>query len=249
MTLDWWTLGLEAVNVLILIWLLQHVFWRPLAGIIAKRQADTQALLADVSDKQSQIDAALSDIETTRAGFADERDKLLADARAEAEKAKTNALEAAKAKAAELRRAAQIAIEREKATAAAQRRDQAVDLAVQIASRLAARLNGEAVDAAFQSWLLDGIAKMSDEGRQEITDAKVALELVSAAPLKAPEKAKLTKALTKALTTAFGAKRDITYKIDPALIAGYELHGPHFTLRNSWQADLDTISKALRDEA
>jgi F-type H+-transporting ATPase subunit b len=30
-TIDWWTLGLQAVNVLILIWLLGYFFWRPVA--------------------------------------------------------------------------------------------------------------------------------------------------------------------------------------------------------------------------
>lgn len=245
MTLDWWTLGLEAVNVLILIWLLQHVFWRPLAGIIARRQAETRASMANIREKQSQVDAALSDIETTRAGFDAERDRLLAAARAEAEKAKADALEAAKAKAADLLHAANDTIARDKATARTERKDQAIDLAVQIAARLAARLNGDAVDTAFRQWLIDGIAGMDEKVLKDITDGTAPLELVSASPLNAPQKAKLT----KAVTAAFGAKRDITYKTDPALIAGYELHGPHFTLRNSWQADLDHISKALRDDA
>jgi len=29
MTIDWWTLGLQTVNVAILVWLLQRFFWRP----------------------------------------------------------------------------------------------------------------------------------------------------------------------------------------------------------------------------
>ena len=38
MTIDFWGLGLQAVNVLILVWLLSRVFWRPVAAAIAKRQ-------------------------------------------------------------------------------------------------------------------------------------------------------------------------------------------------------------------
>ncbi|MDU1693666.1 MAG: ATPase, partial [Bradyrhizobium sp.] len=33
MTIDWWTVGLQAVNVTILVWLLARFFWRPVAGI------------------------------------------------------------------------------------------------------------------------------------------------------------------------------------------------------------------------
>ena len=39
----------------------------------------------------------------------------------------------------------------------------------------------------------------------------------------------------------------LTYRTDPALIAGIELHGPHVTLRNSWRADLDRITQAMAD--
>ena len=34
MTIDWWTLGLQTVNVIALVWLLGRFFWRPLAGMI-----------------------------------------------------------------------------------------------------------------------------------------------------------------------------------------------------------------------
>lgn|GEM_PF-5508349 len=33
------------------------------------------------------------------------------------------------------------------------------------------------------------------------------------------------------------------------MIAGYELHSPHFTLRNSWAADLARIAAAFADDA
>ena len=34
MTIDWWTLGLQAVNVAVLIWLLGRFFWKPVAAMI-----------------------------------------------------------------------------------------------------------------------------------------------------------------------------------------------------------------------
>ena len=37
----------------------------------------------------------------------------------------------------------------------------------------------------------------------------------------------------------------LTFESDPEIIAGLELHGPHFTLANSWRADLDRIRKEL----
>ena len=42
MTIDWWTLGIQTVNVIILIWLLGRFFWRPVAAMIEQRRAAAQ---------------------------------------------------------------------------------------------------------------------------------------------------------------------------------------------------------------
>ena len=45
MTIDWWTLGIQTVNVVILIWLLERFFWRPVAAMIEQRRATAQRIL------------------------------------------------------------------------------------------------------------------------------------------------------------------------------------------------------------
>jgi F0F1-type ATP synthase membrane subunit b/b' len=47
MTFDLWTLGFQAVNVLVLIWLLHRFFWKPVAAMIAARQAAAATLLEE----------------------------------------------------------------------------------------------------------------------------------------------------------------------------------------------------------
>ena len=48
MTFDWWTLGLQTVNIVILVWLLQRFFWAPIAGMIAERRAASQQPLYQI---------------------------------------------------------------------------------------------------------------------------------------------------------------------------------------------------------
>jgi F-type H+-transporting ATPase subunit b len=72
MTIDWWTLGIQAVNVVILIWLLARFFWRPVAAMIAQRRATAQQ--TGLSRESSQATDALAEIERTRAGFDTERE-------------------------------------------------------------------------------------------------------------------------------------------------------------------------------
>src|SRR5579863_9351542 len=88
MTINWWTLGIQAVNVVILVWLLGHFFWRPVAAMIEQRRAATRKVLAEAEAERSAASAALAQIERTRAGFASERLSILDTARQAADRAR-----------------------------------------------------------------------------------------------------------------------------------------------------------------
>ena len=102
MTIDWWTLGIQAVNVVILIWLLARFFWRPVAAMIEQRRATAQQILVEAEKKRSQATDALAEIERTRAGFDREREAVIAAAREAAEEARAAILASATKEAAAL---------------------------------------------------------------------------------------------------------------------------------------------------
>src|ERR1700690_4371000 len=103
MIIDWWTLGLQTVNFLVLVWLLKRFFWRPVAVMIEQRRATAQRALAEADEKRSQATAALAEIEQTRAGFAQEREAILATENEIAERARVTRLEAPERDAASLK--------------------------------------------------------------------------------------------------------------------------------------------------
>ena len=191
MTIDWWTLGIQTVNVVILVWLLGRFFWRPVAAMIEQRRATAQRILAEAEGKRSQATAALAEIERTRAGFAQEREAILAAAHAAAERARAARLEVAAKEAASLEAAARAAIEREKAEVDKAWAERASRLAVEIAARLVARLDGPAVRAAFLDWLLAEIRALPDPVRQAVAANGVTLEAISATPLEPADQAAL----------------------------------------------------------
>ena len=241
MTIDWWTLAFQAVNVAILVWLLQHFFWRPIAAMIELRRSTTAKALSDAKAAQDAAAAAMADIAATRAGFGKEHDAILAAAHAEAEKAGAATLDAATKEAASHTQAAHAATLAEHDADEAAWSGRASELAVQIAGRLAARLQGPAVSSAFLDWLVSSIQAMPAAARQAAA-AERGFDAVSAAAL-APEEQEATRSR---IATAFGAQPKVTFRTDPALIAGIELHGPHFALSNSWRADLGQILRDLR---
>jgi F-type H+-transporting ATPase subunit b len=243
-TIDWWTLGLQAVNVLILIWLLGRFFWRPVAAMIAQRRDAAQKILADADAKRAEAAAALADITRTRAGFARERDAILKAAQETAEQAHTARLRDAEKEAAALEAAAQAAIARDRDAAEKAWADRASHLAVDIAQRLAARLDGPAVAGAFLDWLVKEIRNLPDAARQAVATSGATLEASTASVLGPADQQRYGKLIGEAL----GASLPVVFKIDPDLIAGLELRGPHLVVANSWRADLTQILADIADD-
>jgi F-type H+-transporting ATPase subunit b len=236
MTINWWTLAIQAVNVVILVLLLGHFFWRPVAAIIEDRRAAAQKALAEAQAKQTEANAALAEIERTRAGFASEREAILEAARKAADRAREARLGEADKEAQALRDAAQAAIAKDRQAADKAWAERAGRLAIDIARRLAGRLDGAAVRAAFLDWLLSEIRALPEATRIAAAEG-AALEAITAAPLEKAEQERYAKAIAEAL----GTDATIAFKWDKALIAGLELHGPHLVVANSWRADLASI--------
>lgn len=260
MTIDWWTLGIQTINVLILIWILGRFFWRPLAAMIDQRRATARRMLDDADAARAQAADALAAVERTRAGFAQERDAILAAAQATAEREHAARLDAATREAEALRAAARADIARETAAIDKAWRDRAGQLAVTIAQRLASRLDGPAVQAAFLDWLLREVRALPDAIRASAITGTAPggtatgaadgapLAVLTAAPLDAAEQDRYRALIAQAFGGASGTedrRPAITFASDPALIAGVEIHGPHLVVSNSWRADLSQILTEL----
>ena len=245
MTIDWWTLGLQTVNVLILVWLLARFFWRPLAAMIETRRKAAADILADAEARRAEAAASLADIEKTRAGFAIEREAVLAEAHATAEKLRAELEAKAHAEAAALRDAARAEIMKEEKESRQDWAERAARLAVDIAGRLVGRLRAAPLHESFLAGLAEEIGRLPDPARRSLATGDAAFEAVSAEPLDADEQDRCRQRITEAL----GGPAQLTFRTDPELLAGIELHGPHLVVANSWRADLDRIRKELANES
>jgi len=243
LTIDWWTFGLQTVNVLILIWLLARFFWRPVAAMISERRQQIQSLLDQAHADRDASAQALAEAKKHSASFADEREKILAQARQDAAEARRALLEQAEAEAVSLREGAKAALAQQLAETEQIWRAQASKLAVTIAGKLAGRLEGQTVTEAFLRWLRDKIGELPADVRQ-MMGAAATVEIVSAMALDAGQQARITAMIGRAL----GATPAVAFRTDPELIAGLELHTPHFVLTNSWRADLAKILAELSDD-
>jgi F-type H+-transporting ATPase subunit b len=245
MRIDWSTLALQTVNVLVLVGLLQRFLFRPVAAIIAARRAAAEKMLSDAATAGAGLEA--------RAAELARREK---DAEAEADRIREAAHEAARSERDALLRQAQENIARARARAEqetstareAMRQDlerEAGQLAASIAARLLQRLPAEPTASAFLPALRSALDGLSEEERAGLSDPDAPLAVVSAAAL--PPQCR--NELASLLSATLGHAPALSWQEDPSLIAGIELHGPRCVVRNSLRADLDGIAAELHEEA
>lgn len=244
MHIDWWTLALQTVNVLILIWILGRFFFRPVADLIAKRQAAAAKLLADADAARKEAGDLRDEARTLRAGIDAQRDRLLAEARKVAEAEKASSLAQLSSELDQHRKDAAITIEKEHIAMQHAVLEQASELSVQIARRLLERIPASAAFSAFLKGLGAELRKLSVEERSRLvaSDPDHPLDVVAAAKLDDEQAASLREVIHAAL----GSEPPMRLSCDPRLIAGFEIRGRNVVVRNNWQADLEIIRKELK---
>jgi F-type H+-transporting ATPase subunit b len=241
MQIDWWTLALQGVNALVLIWLLGHFLFHPVVDAIAGRQKAARQLLADAQSAKAAAEAERDKAAAEAARLAEHRAEALKAAEAEAAAGKASLLAAARADADMLRAAAKAEIDAARRTEARAAEDRAGRLAVDIATKLLDRLPREARVAAFIDGIATGLAKLPEGTRASLGADGASVRLTAARAVTAEE----AEACRKALAGVLGHPVLLEISVEPELIAGLELEAPHAVVRNSFRADLVRLKSEL----
>jgi F-type H+-transporting ATPase subunit b len=240
MHIDWWTLALQAINFLILIWLLGHFLYRPIADIVARRQEAAQALMDEAASLREKAEADRKAIAQDRQDIAAERTRLLAAARADAGEENKRLVAAAEAEAEKIRHAAEADAARLDDAHNRALHARAEELAVTVASRLLERLPPRDAQGAFLDGLVASLKTMAPAARAALNSGQD-IVILTASPLDDAAQARIGTELEAALGT--GLK--LTFRTDPAVIAGIELESADLRLCNSWREDLARIREEL----
>ncbi len=109
MLIDWFTVGAQALNFLILVWLLKHFLYKPILAAIDAREKRVAAELADADKKKAEAKTERDDLQAKSDAFDRERAALLTKAtnaaKAERQRLLDEAREAADALSAKRREA------------------------------------------------------------------------------------------------------------------------------------------------
>lgn len=223
MLIDWFTVGAQALNFVILVWLMKRFLYKPILDAIDSREKRIAAALADADAKQSQALGQRDEFQRRSDELERQRAGLIAQATKDAEAERQRLLDEARqaADALSARRQEALRSEAQRLNTALVRRAQQEVLAV------ARKALADLADANLDERIADVFARrlraLSGAARESIVraleTASHAALVRSAFELPAQQRA----AIQSAVNEAFSVDVALRFETDPALVGGIEL--------------------------
>jgi len=223
MLIDWFTVGAQALNFLILVWLMKRFLYKPILNAIDAREKRIAAELADADAKKAEAQKERDEFQHKNEEFDQQRAALLKEATDEARATRQRLLDEARkaADAMSAKRQETLAIEARNLNQAISRRTQQEVFAIarQALTDLATTSLEERLGEVFTRRLrtLDG------EAKEKLGDAlKTASDpalVRSAFDLPTEQCA----AIQNAINETFSAEIRIRFETEPDLVSGIEL--------------------------
>lgn len=223
MLIDWFTVGAQALNFLILVWLMKRFLYRPILGAVEAREKKIAAELADADSKKAEAKLERDEFRRKNAEFdrhrAAEFARATAEAEAEGRRLREEARRAAELETVKRRDGLRDEAKRLGQTLAALTRKEVFAIARKALTDLAAASLEERMSGVFcrRLRLLDGKTK-ADLGASLKAAAGPAI-VRSAFDLAPQQRAELQQALNE----TFCAEVRVRFETTPNLVAGIEL--------------------------
>lgn len=243
MTIDWWTLALQAINFLVLVWLLQRFLYKPALAVIARRKAQVEQAFEETDQAKEAAAAAQQKFESSEVELAQSRQDLMRRTHVELETERQQILEDARLEAGVMLDGARQQIETERAAALANNKEEIAGIAVEMATKLLRQVAGGPSDSAelqaalnesFHAQLIDRLEQLPEEERrtlhQDLSGSTEGLRLITSTALSAAEQERWRAAIAERL----GELDSITFQVEPDIIGGVELRFPHAVLSLAW---------------
>lgn len=245
MLIDWFTVGAQALNFALLLWLMQRYLYRPVFAAVDAREKHIAAELADAAAKQKEARVERDAFAEKNKAFDAQRAGLLGqateEAAAERKKLLTAASQAADAAAAERQGALQGEADALHHALGARARQEVFAIARETLAELASVSLEERVCAVFIERLraLDGPAR--ERLAATLASATGLARLRSAFELSEAQRT----AIQQALNDGFGMQAPLRFELAPALVAGIQLNAGGQRLEWSIAHHVESLEKGV----
>ena len=225
MLIDWFTVGAQALNFMILVWLLKRFLYKPILAAIDAREKRVAAELADADKKKAEAKTERDALQAKSDAFDRERAALLAKATDEAKAERQRLLD-------EARKAADTlsAKRREAMESDARNLDQAVSRLVQqevfaVAQKALADLATTSLEERIGEVFTRRLREMDAPAKAKLGEAlkNASAPAIVRCAIDLPQDQRA--AIQNAINETFSADIQLKFETAPDLIGGIELSG------------------------
>lgn len=217
------TFILEIINFLILIWILQRLFYKPVLEMIAKRKQHIDQSLEDAKKLHQEADELRRLYENRQQLWEQEKTAAQAQLQQQFEAERSSQLELLRKELDQERQKAKVALSRQQQECQQQAEKQALENGARFAALLLQHMAGPELEARLLRMLVEqfGIASQACKLNLQQADSKkpVTVKVTSVYPLAEEQKQQLELKLNSVIERA----TNFQYQQDSVLIAGFRL--------------------------
>lgn len=247
MLIDWFTVGAQVLNFLILVWLMKHFLYQPILSAIGAREARIAKELADAAATKTTAEKERDDFQHKNEAFDEERATLLSKATDEAKAERERLLEAARSAADAQKVKSQESLKNEATNFNQALRRKAQTEVFAIARQTLGELANTALEQRAAEVFIVRLRALDADTKNQLAQAlKAAKEpavVRSAFDLSPEQHAEIQRALNETVS----ADVPLRFETTPELISGIELTTPGQKVAWSVAQYLGALEKSVGD--
>jgi F-type H+-transporting ATPase subunit b len=223
MLIDWFTVGAQVLNFIILVWLLKRFLYQPVLDAIDSREQRIAAELADAAAKQTAADNEREEFRNKSKALDEQRSALLGKAADEAKAERERLLSEARKEADGLRMKQKNAMRNDQMTLARETSRLATEEVFAIARKALADLAAASLEERMGEVFTRRLGEMDGKAKQLLAAAlaTAAEPAVVRSAFDMPAKGRAT--IQNALNETFSGEIRIRFETAPGAICGIEL--------------------------
>jgi F-type H+-transporting ATPase subunit b len=223
MPIDWFTVAAQAINFLILVWLLKRFLYQPILRAIDEREKGIAVLLADAEEKKAEAQKVCANLQHKNEAFDQERASLMKVATDKAQAERQRLLDEARKEADALRAKRQEALRNEQRNLGREITRWTQQEVFAITRKTLADLANTSLEARMGEVLVERLRALAGAAKEQLASALKTspqpARVRSAFDLFPDQHA----AIQKALNEIFAADIHVQFETAPELVSGIEL--------------------------
>jgi len=238
----------QAINFLVLVFLLYRLLFRPVMAAVRERSARTQALIKSAEQEREEAMGLRRELEERRRSVEIEADDVVSQARHRAEEEHRAILEAAREEAQQLIADARAQAQRERQQTLSQQYEAMLDVMLDVSGRLIGRVVPDVTHDALVNQVSERIYQLGRESMAQVEAFRRSMAgrepdaLVTTARGLSPEQ---QGQLARTLTALADRHVNVRIEQDAELVAGIRVRMGDLVIENSVQGELERLREAV----